>query len=280
MPDNITRRGKSDHRTRIKARHPNDKRRVLLAHALRAFNRAAATFANPAKPELQNAKHKRNCGHERELSAVPQVGKAHLANVETRLRKDDEHRECPDEHGVFLEFRGVVGKFRIKVAEPECKRKRDADNRLDGVEDFPGDFGKVSLGPSQVAKDYRDAEARNQVSAEENLERQGRTAAKHFRHRRSGICRRAKRDNRTAEQYFARQVEQFDNSPKSSNDDKACDKSSCLDFKSVTVRLRRNFRHERKEHHDADCERQERRQKMRLRNEDAGENGDRHENSA
>ena len=251
-----------------------------MPHALRAFDGAAATFAEPAQGELRNAKDERNSSHQRELSAIPQVGKAHRADVVTRLRQDDEHGECPHEHRVLLEFRGAVGKFRIKVTKPERKRQRDADNRLDGIENLPGDFGKVRLGPCQVAKDKRDAEARDQIAAEENLERQGRAAAKHFRHRRGRIRRWAKCDNRTTEQHFARQVEQFDNTPEERNHDKACDKGAHLDLERVTVRLWRNLRHKRKEHHDADSQRQERRKEMRLGNEDARNNCNGHENGA
>jgi len=266
LPYNIASRGECHDRTRIKARDPDHERRIFLPHALRTFNRTAAAFANPAKPELHNAKHQRNTRHQRELSAIPQVGKAHLADIKARFRQNNKHREGPNEHRVLLVFCSAVSKFRIKVAKAKRKSQRNTDNRLDRIENFHRDIGEVCVGPSQVAKDNRDAKAGNQVSAEENLKRQGSATAKHLRHRRCGIRRRAKRDNRTTEQNFARQMEQFDNAPENRNHDKANDKSASLDLERVTVRLRRNLRHERKEHHDANRERQERRQEVRLRN--------------
>ena len=280
LPYNVASRGKRYNRACVKARNPDHERRILLTHALRTFNRTAAAFAYPAKPELQNAKHQRNTRHQRELSAIPQVGKAHLADIKARFRQNNEHREGPNEHRVLLVFCSAVSKFRIKVAKPERKSQRNADNRLDRIENFHRDFGEVCVGPSQVAKDNRDAKAGDQVSAEENLKRQGSATAKHLRHRRCRIRRRAKRDNRTTEQHFARQMEEFHNAPENRNHDKANDKSASLDFERVAMRLRRNLRHERKEHHDADSERQERRQEVRLRKEDARQNRNGHENRA
>ena len=75
-------------------------------------------------------------------------------------------------------------------------------------------------------------------------------------------------------------MEKFHNAPKGSNNHETCDKRAGFNLERVTMRLRRNFRHERKEHHDADSERQERRQKVRLRNEDARQNCNGHENRA
>jgi len=169
LPDNVASRRERHDRASIKARNPNDKRRVFLSHALRAFNRATPAFTEPAKRELQNAKHQRDSSHQRELAAVPQVGKTHFADVVTRLCQDDEHGERPDEHRVFLVFCGAVSKFRVKVAESKRKRKRNADNRLNRVENFPRNIGEVRLGARQIAKDNRDAEACNQVPAKENL---------------------------------------------------------------------------------------------------------------
>ena len=278
LPNNVASWGESDHRACVKTRDPNHKRRVLLAHALRAFDGTATTFAYPAEPELQKAKYKRHRRHQRELSTIPQVGKAHLADVEACFGQNNKHRERPHEHRVFLILCGTVGKFRIKVAKPKCKRQGDADNRLDRVENLHRNFREVRLSTGQIAKDNRDAEARNQVSAKENLERQGRTAAKHFCHRRRRIRGRAKRNNRTAQKYFARQVEKLHNAPEGSDDNEACDKRTSFNLERVTMRLRRNLRHEREEHHDADSERQERRQKVRLRNENARKDCNGHEN--
>ena len=255
MPYNVACRGERHHRACIKARNPDNKRRVLLSHALRTFNRTATAFANPAKPELQKAKHERNRSHKWKLSAIPQIGKAHLANVEARFGQNNEYRERPHKHCVLLVFCGTVSKFRVKVAKSKRKRERDADNRLDRVENLHRDFRKVRFGAGQIAKDHRDAKACNQVTAEENLQRKGRTAAKHFRHRRRRIRRRAKRNNRTAQKHFTRQVEKLHNAPEGSNHHEACNKRAGLNLERVTVRLRRNFRHERQKHHDADSER-------------------------
>ena len=277
LPDNVTGRGERHHRACVQSRNPDDKRRVLLPHALRPLDRAALAFAEPPEPEEQNAQHQRHPRHHRELAAVPQVHESHLADIETRLRNDDEHRERPDEHRVLLEFRGAVGKLRVERAEPERKRERYADDGLDGIENLHRDFGEARIGASKVPENDWDGKACEQVSAQEYLEGERRRTTEHLGHRGGGIRRRAQRDDGTAQQHLAREPEQFHDTPQGGNQHKACDKRAGLDLERVAVSLRRNLRDKRQEHHRADKEGHHRRKHVRLREQYPENNRQRHQ---